>query len=544
MKKTIHIIGPAGGGLNSLEEFLLPALQLKGYFFYAYRNVMSRVRGGSNRVTITYSTEPLRSFEEKADYLVLMGKERIEDALEHAKDHALFFVSSEETCDTHDVIRYPQEQLRELSSHPGAVGMAALGTLYALLGLGKSCIERVTKDTWNDETKASNRGLVDYGYAMVDAVTERPDNPVRGTIMGGNQAIAIGALSGGLEFYSAYPMAPSTGIISFLASVEEAEGIFTDQAEDEIAAVMSAIGAASAGAKAMTGTSGGGFALMTESIGLSAIAKIPLVIVNAQRPGPATGLPTHTAQGDLFQALGAAQGEFARVVLAPGDIEESLYAANTALDLAWKYQIPVIILSDEFLSDSSVILRHPDYRKLKNERYLAEKGSEYKRYAYDRISGDYKYPGYDESIILNDSHTHLEDGFYTERPDLTKKIQDQFIAVLDAIRAELDPPAYYGPPRPKTLLLGWGSSKGVLKDVVDAASGVGMLHFKHIYPLPDFDMSLLKSCRLINVEMNSFGQFGTYLRSKTGLTMDGSILRYDGLPLSTAYVLERLEKLL
>ncbi len=543
MKKTIHLIGPAGGGLNSIEEFLLPALQRKGYFFYAYRNVMSRVRGGSNRVTITFSSSPLRSFDEKADYLVLMGKERIEDALMHAKEGALFLVSTEEECTTHSVIRFPKEKLQEFSRHPGSLGLAALGTLFAMLGLGRSAIESIQKDSWTEDTLLANRGLAEYGFRLSESIPERADAPVSGTILGGNQALAIGALSGGLEYYSAYPMAPSTGIISFLSAVEEKEGIFVDQAEDEIAAVMSSIGAASAGAKAMTATSGGGFALMSEAVGLSAIAKIPLVIVNAQRPGPATGLPTHTAQGDLYQALGAAQGEFARVILAPGDIEECLYEANRALDLAWKYQVPVIILSDEHLSDSSVIMRPPDYRRLKNERYLAEQGSDYKRYDYNRISGGFKYPGYDESIILNDSHTHLEDGFYTESPDLTVRIQEQFLQVLEAIRADLEPPSYYGPPRPKTILIGWGSSKGVLKDVVDQTEGIGMLHFRHIYPLPIFDQTLIKSCRLINVEMNSFGQFGKYLRSEIGAEMDASILRYDGLPLSTTYVLEKLEKL-
>lgn len=542
MKKTIHLIGPAGGGLNSIEEFLLPALAQKGYFFYAYRNVMSRVRGGSNRVTITFSTEPLRSFEEKADYIVLTGKETAEDNMPHAKENALFLLQTEESDLPYRSVVFSKDALAEHSKHPGALGMAALGALYALLGLGESSIARIGKKSWSEKVDEANKALARYGYGLVDAAPERQDAPISGSIMGGNKALALGALSAGLDFYSAYPMAPSTGILNFLAANESKAGILVEQAEDEIAAVMAAIGAASAGAKAMTGTSGGGFALMTEAIGLSAIAKIPLVVANVQRPGPATGLPTHTSQGDLMQALGASQGEFARVILAPGDVEECLYAGNRAMDLAWKYQVPVIVLSDEFLSDTSVMMRPPDYRYLKNEKYLAPKGSEYLRYDYNRLHGGYKYPGYDESLILNDSHTHLEDGFYTEDPRNTEKIQEQFLAVLEEIRAELEPPAYYGPPRPHTILIGWGSSKGVLKDVVDAREGVGMLHFQHIYPLPKFDTSILKRRKLIGVEMNSFAQFSSFLRAETGFEMDAHILRYDGVPLSSEYVLERLEK--
>ena len=550
MTKTIHLAGPAGGGLNSIQYFIEKSFHKKGWYYYSYKNYMSRVRGGFNYITITLSDHPLRCAESRSDFLVALDNQAYNVQHNLLKPEGQMLV-----LDIHhrvepsdlSIVQFVKADIDQVYNHPNAYGMVAFGYLAKVFGLDASDLSVVHMTKWSDKVNQANLAAVKYGFDRSDRLFDPPTREAYGYRLGGNQAIALGALAGGLNFYCAYPMAPSTGILQYLTNNEHAMHIFTEQAEDEIAAIISTIGAASAGARAMTGTSGGGFALMTEGIGLAGIAETPVVIANVMRPGPATGLPTRTEQADFNQALGAAQGEFPRIILAPDSIEDCLYTSNRAMDLAHRFRVPVILLSDQYLADSTSEVMTIDYARLVNHSYLADKGSDHRVYHGKTLEGGAKYAGYDESVLLYDSHIHLEDGFYSESAEVTINYKQRVFDKLERIAEVLQPPTYDGPEDPDILIVSWGSNRPIVQEVLDVweKSSLGLVHFTDLYPLkPDvMDRYKNKAKTIVNLECNGFNQFGKYLRAETGWHYDYAINRYDGRPLTVDYVIERLEEI-
>lgn len=549
MIKTVILAGAAGGGLNSIQDFLEKALRHAGYYFYSYRNYMSRVRGGFNYMIVTVSDQPLKTCEPKADYLVALDHKAFEHLDEILKPGGQIFVldsDSRPISEEIPVVQFVKADVDLIYSHPNASGMVALGYLLKIFGLSQAEADAIALP-WSESVNAKNMAAIQYGYALATPVYTPPKREATGYQLNGNQAIALGALAGGLDFYCAYPMSPATGILQYLTTNEKTMHIFTEQAEDEIAAAVSITGAAAAGARAMTASSGGGFALMTEGIGLAAIAETPVVIANVMRPGPATGLPTRTDQGDFNQVLGAGQGEFPRVMIAPDSVEDCLYSANRAMDIAHRFRVPVILMSDQYLADSTYEVPEVDFSRLVNNDYLAPKGSPYKLYDANVLEGQAKYAGYDESVLLYDSHIHTEDGFYSESIEVTNRYKKRVIDKMHLISEVLEAPKYYGSKEPDMLLVSWGSNRPILEDVIDRwdKSKLALVHFTDLYPLKQDVMKpyvgLAKT--VINVEMNAFNQFGKFLRGETGFGYDYTINKYDGRPLSVEYVLERLEEI-
>ncbi len=548
MTKTVILAGPAGGGLNSIQDFLEKAFHKKGYYYYSYRNYMSRVRGGFNYMTITLSDGPLRTCEPKGDFVAAFDQSAYEHLDEILKPGGtVLSLDSDRDPDSEVlVVEFPKAEVDKVFSHPNASGMVALGYLAKTFGLSEADVDGI-KLPWSQKINASNLAAVHYGFSLGEKQFEPPVREQSGYHMNGNQALSLGALAGGLNFYSAYPMSPATGILQYLTNNEKAMHIFTEQAEDEIAAAISITGAAAAGAKAMTGTSGGGFALMTEAIGLAAIAETPVVIVNVMRPGPATGLPTRTDQGDFYQALGAAQGEFPKIILAPDSVEDCLYTTNRAMDLAHRFRLPLILLSDQYLADSKTEIPEIDFNRLVNNDHLAAKGSDYKLYDRSVLESGAKYAGYDESLMLYDSHLHLEDGLYSDTIEVTNQYKERVLSKLSLIKQVLEAPKYYGDKQPDILLISWGSNRQILEEAIARweQSSIGLLHFTDLYPLdPDWlepYFGLAKT--VVNVELNAFNQFGKYLRGETGFSYDHTINKFDGRPLSVDFVLARLEEI-
>jgi 2-oxoglutarate ferredoxin oxidoreductase subunit alpha len=364
-------------------------------------------------------------------------------------------------------------------------------------------------------------------------------------LIAGNDAIGLGAVASGLKFYSAYPMTPSTGIMNYIAGKEEEYGVLVEQAEDEIAAINMALGASFAGVRAMTGTSGGGFALMVEGLSLAAMTETPVVIALAQRPGPATGFPTRTEQGDLEFALYSAHGEFPRVILAPGTPEQAFLLTNKAFEMAEKYQVPVIILTDQYLADSewtfdrfdTNIIRYSD-RRLRGD--ALKKQVVYKRHTFTEI-GVYPMglPGESEHLIVTDSDEHDEDGHMVEdAATRVKMVEKRLFKKLPAIKKDISPPFFYGSDKPEIVIAGWGSTYGLLKEAVDELSDeldISMLHFTDIYPLPGRDrldyIDILKSAEIsICIENNATSQFARLIRAGTGFRFSDNINKFDGRP--------------
>jgi 2-oxoglutarate ferredoxin oxidoreductase subunit alpha len=372
-------------------------------------------------------------------------------------------------------------------------------------------------------------------------------------VIDGNSAVGLGALLAGLSYYAAYPMSPSTGILHYVASKQEELGIVVEQAEDEIAAINMVLGGTYSGLRSMTGTSGGGLALMAEGIGLAGVTETPIVIADVQRPGPATGLPTRTGQGDLLFAVNIAQDEFPLMVLAPKDQEDAVYQTFRAFNLADKYQLPVIILSDQFIGDGSKTIKEIDTSDMKIERHLvdpAEVEGEYKRYKYteDGISPR-AYPGQlEDNVVLSDSDEHDEFAHIVEDAETRNKMVAKRSKKMAKLKKEdLLEPDYYGPEDPDYILVGWGSTAGPLTEARKMLADeykVGHLAFNDVWPLPtkEIEAKAASGAKLVYVENNAGAQFDRLVRSETGIKADYNILKDDGRPFSGREIYRRFKE--
>jgi 2-oxoglutarate ferredoxin oxidoreductase subunit alpha len=353
-------------------------------------------------------------------------------------------------------------------------------------------------------------------------------------------------------------MSPASSLLHWLVARSDKLGVAVKQAEDELAVVNMAIGAGLAGARAMCGTSGGGFALMTEAVGMAGIMETPVVILNVQRGGPSTGLPTRTEQGDLNQAFGASQGDFPRVIMAPASVTDAYYTAVEAHNLAEAFQVPVIILSDLMLGEHPETIEPDALRAdvpINRGKLLAETPEGYKRFAMttDHISPRLL-PGTPGGMFTAASDDHDEEGVLISdeftNEAVRRKMQEKRMAKLDAIRESLPPPRLEGPAETEVTLVGWGSTWGAIHEAVEQLAEMGIsanhLHLKYLFPFQARAVThlLAQSRRVIVVEVNGSGQFARHLRAETGLTADATILKYVGEPFTPAYITQAVQDII
>jgi len=399
----------------------------------------------------------------------------------------------------------------------------------------------------------ANRVAAEKGYLLARegcqgvCPWQLPERDTRYRLIAGKEAFAMAAVLAGCRFIAAYPMSPATDIITFLAENEKELEVFTEQAEDEIAAVNMAIGASFAGARAMTATSGGGFALMVEAVSLAGMIETPLVIVLGQRPGPATGLPTRTAQGDLLFAVHAGHGEFSKLVLAPADVEDIFRKTVRAFNLADRYQIPVIILTDQFLLDSLFSVEDMRLAQYAPEFHLADPAGidDYHRYQVTETGISARlYPGQSRHLVTADSDEHDSRGHITEDLAGTVPVMvEKRLAKHRALQAAIPPPEEIDVEGAERILVGWGSSRPALLEALEQlqknGARTGMIHFTEMWPLPTYRFPEGKA--YWSVENNATGQLARLLRSEYGISFSGEVHRYDGLPLTGPYIQEALQ---
>jgi 2-oxoglutarate ferredoxin oxidoreductase subunit alpha len=369
--------------------------------------------------------------------------------------------------------------------------------------------------------------------------------------------MAIGAICSGLKFYAGYPMSPSTAIMEVVASKAREYNIVVEPAEDEIAALNMALGASFAGVRAMTATSGGGFCLMVEAFGLAGMTETPVVVAIGQRPGPATGLPTRTEQGDLAFVVHAAHGDFPRSVLAPANAEQAFYAMGRAFNLADRYQTPVVVLADQFLLDSYFTIDGLDLSEMTIHRgkivHDVQAGSSpvAKRFAFDPTGVSPRIlPGWSEAVVYACSDEHTEEGHITESAQIRRAMVQKRMEKLEGMRNESRLPEVYPEGGEDVVLLGWGSSWGAIREAVDLLRAesirAGMLHFCDVYPLPREGLvgRIGGNARVIGVESNYTGQFADLFRLETGIPIADRILKYDGRPFSPEEIARQVRALL
>jgi 2-oxoglutarate ferredoxin oxidoreductase subunit alpha len=554
MDYSIKIGGEAGQGIQTIGDTLGHVFARAGYHVFTNQDYESRIRGGHNFYQIRFSDRPVAAPRKAIDIIVALDKESVRRHEQELTSRGRIIYDSETLKKKQDKPTFLDIPFVKLAmDHGGDAIMAnivATGAVLGMLGMDLAILMDLIAETFGkkgDTVIAANKNAARAGYdhsikgCLTCNFSVRTDGSTKSLmLMGGIESIALGALASGCKFYSAYPMTPSTGIMNYLATKEKEYGVVVEQAEDEIAAINMALGASFAGVRSMTGTSGGGFALMVEGLSLSGMTETPIVIAMGQRPGPATGLPTRTEQGDLQFILSAGHGEFPRMVFAPGSPEQAFFLTNKAFDLSEKYQVPAFILFDTYLSDSQWSyqgldigrLRITDYR-LRGEAFQNLAG--YQRHALTQSGiSPLAVPGDARHLVVTDSDEHDEDGHIIEDAAMrTKMMEKRLIKKLPLIRQEIAPPFLYGDHDPRVVLTGWGSTYGVIKEAVDElakSTSVAMLHFSEIFPLPHRDrfdyVRLLENATFpFCIENNATGQFARLVRSETGFAF-----KYDGRP--------------
>ena len=370
---NLLIGGAAGQGIDTMAAILEKILKRAGYSVFTMRDFMSRIRGGHNFCTIRFGKETVRGHNGRFDGIIAMNRETVELHQDELLENGFILCDEKLGVDDPRAIALNMDDRAKALGNLRVAGSIAVGAVLKLFGENLEKVEDVFKEAVHAQYLEVNLKAVQEGYGL----TEKRFSHIDGSfgddlLISGNKALALGALAAGLKFYSAYPMSPSTSIMEYLAGKSREARVVVEQAEDEIAGINMAIGASFAGARAMTGTSGGGFSLKVEALGLSGMAEIPLVVANVQRPGPVTGLPTRTEQSDLKFVISASQGEFPRMVIALRDQEDAFYQTARAFDIAERYQIPVIILSDQYLGDATATIKPFDLSKVKVASPLRE----------------------------------------------------------------------------------------------------------------------------------------------------------------------------
>lgn len=560
MKKDISIVlsGEAGQGIRTVELLIIKALKNLGYNVFSTSEFMSRVRGGNNTTEIRVSNKNIQAFVDKIDILIVFSKDGLKRIDNRISKNTIIIGEDDFIEEKYKNGQYKIKEVA-ISSLAKEVGgliysnVLTFGLLAGIFninpGLLKTSITKhfstKGKDIIDNNIKAVSKGY-EKGKELKLGVQLNKDEKIKNKIViSGTESIGIGALAGGCNFITAYPMSPSTGVIQFLAKHSEEFGVVVEQAEDEISAINMVQGAWYAGARAMTTTSGGGFALMEEGISLSGIAEVPVVIHLAQRPGPATGLPTRTEQGDLNLALYAGHGEFPRIIFAPGNFKDGIHLSQKAFNLADKYQVPVIILTDQFFIDSYQCIEKIDFSDFKIQNYITKTDENYKRYRYteDGIS-QRGVPFHGEGFVRFDSHEHDEEGFITEDFDTRKKMVDKRFKKSELISKESIDAEIVGSKNYKTLIAGWGSTYGVIKEAIEELNNnhIAFAYFKQVYPLPKNTKDILsKAKNRIIIENNATSQFGNLIKTCTGIEFDRHILKYDGTPFSLEEIINEIK---
>ncbi|RJP76488.1 MAG: 2-oxoacid:acceptor oxidoreductase subunit alpha [Desulfobacteraceae bacterium] len=559
---TIKIAGEAGQGIQTVGDFLSLVCHKAGLYLMAINDFESRIRGGYSFFQIRVSDRPVFAPCPKVNLLVALNQKSC-DAYEHELTGDGLIMIDIPDGNSGNRIALPMKALAEKAGGKISANTVAAGACLGLMGAPIGILEEILKDQFGEKSEdvlAMNLSAAKLGFEHVGDIRFsgkfewKPETP-KGILMDGSKAIALGALAGDCRVTAFYPMSPATGIMTYLASLTDDFPLVVEQAEDEIAAVNMVIGASFAGVRAMTATSGGGFCLMTEGIGLAAITETPIVVVNAQRPGPATGLPTRTAQGDLMFVINAAQDEFPRFVLAPGTPAEAFEITARAFHLAEKYQVPVIILADQTLCDSICISEKSLKAPQTIERFITddsrmESPSEYNRYAVNPSGiSPRALPCNGKALVLASGNEHEEDGHISEAISDRILMVDKRKAKLPAMLSEMGSPEI-DHEKSEILLVGWGSGKGPIQEAAGLLRkeglSVGSVHMTDLWPFPaDAVTRILETCkRFFVVEGNSTAQLGRLIREQTGMAHHGAVLKYDGRPFFPDEIAEGVRKYL
>ena len=563
----IGIAGAAGQGMQSIAFTLGKTFVRSGFFSFVYHDLMSRIRGGSNISFVRVKNNQATSVSYLVDVLVALDRDAILKNMKKLKPGAIVIFDGEKVKFDEVESGFVSVPLERLALEAGkdkiTLNSVATGAVLALLNWETACAEEVLKEVFDNKTPEvieNNISAMQAGFEFIKknfsgAVSfelKAPLSAKKRLFMTGSEALAMGAIAVGMKFYAGYPMSPSTAVMEYIAARQNEYRIVYEQAEDEIAAINMIIGASYGGVRALTATSGGGFALMTEGISLAGMTETPIVVIVTQRPGPATGFPTRTEQADLKFAIYSGHGEFAKIVFAPRTAAEGFICMSRAFNLAEKYQVPVIVLTDQYYNDSSFTMNASDLeleplnRGDLSFKWSAEKYT-YKRYTLSESGISHRLvPGCMSQTVGEDSDEHTEEGHISESAELRTLMVEKRLQKLADISAEIRQPVYIGNNAPALLLLGWGSTYGAIRETVEFMNEKGvptaMLHFSEVWPLPELKLpcELKNIKKIVAVEGNATAQFSSLFAAHAKVKITDRILRYDGRPLTAQYIIHKL----
>jgi 2-oxoglutarate/2-oxoacid ferredoxin oxidoreductase subunit alpha len=574
---TIGIGGAAGQGVATPGDIFAKIFSRRGLHLNAYNAYQSIIRGGHTFLTIRTGPERVSNMGDRVDLLIPLNQDAMNRHLGLLTDGAACIYNADTITPGVPakgalLCPLPVSKLADITRNKVAQNTLAVGAGLSMMGIGFQSLEEVLTEQFKkkgDAVVSENVGIARAGYDYATAHFEPfpwplPMTNYRYAVLSGNIAMAMGGAAAGVKFYCAYPMSPSTGVLHWMAAHARKAGIMVRQVEDEIGVVNMAIGAAHAGVRSMCATSGGGFALMSEGLGLSAMMETPVVVIDCQRAGPSTGVPTKTEQGDLWQILGAAFGDYPRVIAAPLDIGDCFKIIPEIFNIADRFQCPGIVLCDLLLSEGrlSVDPKDLDFAPVVDRGELITSAPSTSGSSGDEVYKRYKItasgispravpgvPGYAHTAA---SDEHDEDGVLISdeftNPTKRRNMMEKRMRKVTGIEAAVPPPVLSGPRDADITLIGWGSTKGVIEEACEILTEQGIsanhLQIRWLVPLHgDAILNILKDSRhTIIVENNYSGQFARYLRSETSYVPNGYIRKYDGEPFMPHHIVDAVKE--
>ncbi|HYL63708.1 MAG TPA: 2-oxoacid:acceptor oxidoreductase subunit alpha [Candidatus Methylomirabilis sp.] len=581
---AIGIGGAAGQGVATPGDIYAKIFSRRGLHLNAYNAYQSIIRGGHTFLTIRTGPEKITNMGDRIDLLIPLNQDTMDRHLKLLTAGAACIYNADtikagDAADGVQLCPLPVSELADITRNKVAQNTLAIGAGLNMMGIGFAALEEVLREQFKKKGEAvvaENVGVARAGYDYAAAhfkpyPNSLPKTEKRYAILSGNIAMAMGGAAAGVKFYCAYPMSPSTGVLHWMAAHARKAGIMVRQVEDEIGVINMAIGAAHAGVRAMCATSGGGFALMSEGLGMSAMIETPVVVIDCQRAGPSTGVPTKTEQGDLWQMLGAAFGDYPRIIAAPLDIGDCFKLIPEVFNLVDRFQCPGIVLCDLLLSEGRLSLdpQDLDFNPAIDRGELittanghangngastgAAKNGDYLRYRItDSGISPRAIPGLPGHIHTVATDEHQEDGVLISdeftNPVKRRAMMEKRMRKVAGIEAAVPRPALCGPRDADVTLIGWGSTKGVIEEACALLNEQGIsanqLQIRWLVPLHgDAILEILKNAQhTIIVENNYSGQFARYLRSETSFVPNGYIRKYDGEPFMPHHIVESVKE--
>ena len=560
------IAGAAGDGVMQSGRLLGRALTRMGFHVFINNEYPSLIRGGHNTSHVRFGKREVWSHSDKIDFLIALNKESVDLHLNELSGRGGIIYDSTIVKDLkingHKLYPIPMTQIvKELKTRLVVRNMIGIAALFKLLNFNYNILSDLIRDTFKEKRSIVDVNLraVEIGYKTINEslydlgkyVTEN-----KKILLAGNEAVALGAIKAGLKFFAAYPITPASPLLHYLAEKQVEKNIVVVQAESEIAAINMVLGASYAGVRAMTATSGTGFSLMVEGFGAAAMAECPIVVGLVMRPGPGSGMPTFTSQADLRFSLHASHGEFARVIIAPGDVEEAFYLSGKAFNIAEKYQVPVILIYDKFLGEGYKSVEKLEQSKIKIERgKIAEGKKEGKVEVFLRykISGDYIspriFPGTKGYVVNSNVTEHDETGWSKITPSVRELMAKKRIGKLNSFSEEdILPVKEYGDPRAKIGIISWGSTKGPIMEAMYELEKEGIkikylqLIILNPFPAEKIKPFIEKTSRTILIEGNYTGQLVSLLKEHLNYIPDHMLLRDNGLQFTPTEIIKLVKE--